>query len=163
MSDRIQLMRWGGDCLMEMQTTPEDVMETVSRFLMRFKISGKVMVVDIDQDWLYTVETLLEPWGFKVTTLAEIQQVWTVLDAVEPDALVLDINFPNIDGLEICKLLRRDPSWCQLPILFLSDSMEPDMQAQAFRAGADDYLCKAMMAQELPHRIMNRLQRSIGA
>ncbi|MGF1604094.1 MAG: response regulator [Thermosynechococcaceae cyanobacterium] len=163
LSDRLQLMQWGGDCLMEMKTTPDEVIETISRFLVRFNISGKVMVVDIDQDWLYTVETLLKPWGFKVTTLADVQQVWTVLEAVLPDALVLDINFPKIDGFEICKLLRRDPSWCQLPILFLSDSTDPEIQTQAFRAGADDYLNKSMMALELPHRIMNRLQRRVGA
>lgn len=80
----------------------------------------KVMIVDDDRHWLQSLPNLLNPWGFKITTLADPQQFWAVLQAVIPNMLVLDINMPEINGFELCQALRRDPHWQRLPILFLS-------------------------------------------
>ncbi|PZD70759.1 Alkaline phosphatase synthesis transcriptional regulatory protein SphR [Acaryochloris thomasi RCC1774] len=156
--DRIEVLRWGGRLFLELGQ-PEQVIEAVVQFLDRLNRSSKVMVLDDDQDWLYAVTTLLKPWGFKVTTLADPQQFWTVIKAVMPDALVLDLHLSEVSGLEICGLLRSDPVWCQLPILFLSAPADAATQRQAFKAGADDYLHKPIMGFELAERILNRLQR----
>jgi DNA-binding response OmpR family regulator len=117
------------------------------------------MIVDDDQDWLRTLPTLLKPWGFKVTTLAEPQQFWLVLQAVMPDLLVLDVNMPTMNGFELCQGLRNDPSWRRLPVLFLSVLTDSQTQNQAFTVGADDYLCKPVLGLHLANRILNRLQR----
>jgi DNA-binding response OmpR family regulator len=162
LSDRIEALRWGSQLFLEAQLHPEQIIGAVVQFLERLNISSKVMVLDDDQDWLYSVTTLLKPWGFKVTTLTDLQQFWTVLKAVMPDALVLDIHLSQISGLEICKLLRSDPHWCQLPVLFLSAATDPASQQQAFKAGADDYLCKPIMGFELADRILNRLRRRVS-
>ena len=159
LSDRIQAMRWGGKLFLEAQTSPEQIIEGVIQFLGRSRLPNKVMILDDDQDWLYALPTLLKPWGFKVTTLANPQQFWTILQAVTPDALVLDINMPQINGFELCQLLRSDPYWGQLPVLFLSALTDPISQRQAFKVGADDYLCKPVAGVELANRILNRLQR----
>ncbi len=161
LSDRIQAMRWGSKLFLEAQTPPEQIIEGVVQFLKRSKLPNKVMILDDDQDWLYALPTLLKPWGFKVTTLDNPQQFWTVLKAVTPDALVLDVNMPQINGFELCQLLRSDPYWRQLPVLFLSALTDPAIQSQAFKAGADDYLCKPVRGVELANRILNRLQRRV--
>ena len=161
LSDRIQATRWGGKLFLEAQTPPEQIIEGVIQFLGRSKLPNKVMILDDDQDWLCALPALLKPWGFKVTTLANPQQFWTVLKAVTPDALVLDVNMPQINGFELCQLLRNDPYWRQLPVLFLSALTDPSSQSQAFKAGADDYLCKPVRGGELAHRILNRLQRRV--
>jgi DNA-binding response OmpR family regulator len=119
----------------------------------------KVMIVDDDQHWLQTLPQMLEPWGFKITTLAEPQQFWTVLQAVDPDILVLDINMPDIDGFELCQALRRESRWQRLPVLFLSGLTDSMTQNHAFSLGADDYLCKPVGSADLANRILNRLQR----
>ena len=160
LSDRIQAMRWGGKLFLEAQTPPEQIIESVIQFLGRSKLPNKVMILDDDQDWLYALPTLLKPWGFKVTTLANPQHFWTVLLAVTPDVLVLDVNMPQINGFELCQLLRSDPDWYHLPVLFLSALTDSASQRQAFKAGADDYLCKPVMGVELANRILNRLQRN---
>jgi DNA-binding response OmpR family regulator/HPt (histidine-containing phosphotransfer) domain-containing protein len=120
----------------------------------------KVMIVDDDQHWLKTLPNLLKPWGFKITTLAEPQQFWTVLQSVTPDLLVLDVNMPDINGFELCQALRRDPCWQRLPIMFLSGLTDQTTQNQAFTLGADDYLCKPVMGVDLANRILNRLRRT---
>lgn len=117
------------------------------------------MIVDDDEHWLRHLPTLLKPWGFKVTTLADPQQFWPVLQAITPDVLVLEVNMPQINGLELCQILRSDPQWQQLPILFLSVLNDCATQQQAFAVGADDYLCKPLMGGELAGRILNRLKR----
>jgi PleD family two-component response regulator len=66
---------------------------------------------------------------------------------------------PEINGLELCQILRHDPHWQRLPILFLSASTNPLSQQEAFRFGADDYLCKPIMGGELAQRIRHRLAR----
>jgi len=119
----------------------------------------KVMIVDDDQHWLKTLPSLLKPWGFKITTLAEPQQFWTVLQSVTPDLLVLDVNMPDMNGFELCQALRHDPRWQRLPILFLSGLTDQSTQNHAFNLGADDYLCKPIMGVDLANRILNRLQR----
>jgi DNA-binding response OmpR family regulator len=119
----------------------------------------KVMIVDDDQTWLRTLPKLLKPWEFKVTTLADVQQFWTVLRTVHPDVLVLDVNMPQINGLELCQLLRNDPQWQRLPVLFLSVLDDSATQNQAFTVGADDYLCKPVKPVDLANRILNRLRR----
>lgn len=156
---RLEVARQGGKLFLDTSTAPEQVIALVVTLLTRSKLPPKVMIVDDDHHWLRTLPTLLKPWGFKVTTLAEPQQFWTVLQAVTPDVLVLDINLPEINGFELCQMLRSDPDWQRLPVLFLSALTDASSQQQAFTVGADDFLCKPLMGGELATRILNRLQR----
>ncbi|AKG22014.1 response regulator [Calothrix sp. 336/3] len=159
LDDRLQVMRRGGKLFLVTPTPPEQVIDAVVNLLRGDKIPHKVMILDDDQNWLSNLPTLLKPWGFKVTTLADPLQFWTVLQAVTPDALILDVNMPNINGFELCQILRSDPHWQRLPVLFLSVLTDATSQNQAFSVGADDYLCKPVMGVELANRILSRLQR----
>jgi PleD family two-component response regulator len=161
LSDRLEVVRRGGKLFLEKIIAPEQAIDTVVQLLRgaALETETKVMIVDDDRDWLKTLPILLNPWGLKVTTLAEPQQFWTVLQAVIPDVLILDVNMPQIDGFELCQVVRSDPSWRQLPILFLSVLSDRQTQYRAFRVGADDYLCKPVMGIDLANRILTRLQR----
>lgn len=157
--DRLEIVQHGGKLFLDISTPPEQVIATAVNLLKGSRLPTKVMIVDDDHHWLRTLPTLLKPWGFKVTTLADPQQFWTVLQAVTPDVLVLDVNMPDINGFELCQILRSDPHWQRLPVLFLSVLTDPTSQQQAFTVGADDYLCKPLMGSELATRILSRLQR----
>jgi DNA-binding response OmpR family regulator/HPt (histidine-containing phosphotransfer) domain-containing protein len=160
LADRLALLSRGNQIFVEPTSEPEIALKAVQKILNWNDRSRKVMVVDDDLAWLQTLPTLLTPWGFNVSTLAEPTQFWSVLEAVNPDALVLDVKMPDINGLELCQILRRDVRWQQLPILFLSAMTDPTIQQEAFTAGADDYLVKPVVGAELAHRIRNRLQRT---
>lgn len=159
LSDRLEVLRNGGKLFLTAQTPIEQVMTAVVHLLRGQDLPAKVMIVDDDRTWLSTLPTLLKPWGFKVTTLAEPQQFWNVLQSVAPDVLVLDVNMPQINGFELCQILRSDPHWQRLPVLFLSVLSDAASQQQAFTVGADDYLCKPMMGVALANRILSRLHR----
>ncbi len=157
---RLAVVRHGGKFL---NTTGLDAdrifTAATARLPAAMAVEVKVMVVDDDLDWLRAVPKLLQPWGMKVTTLADPHQFWTVLQSVDPDALILDIKMPEINGFELCQVLRSDPHWQHLPILFLTADREAISQQEAFNVGADDYLCKPVMGGELAHRIRHRLTR----
>jgi DNA-binding response OmpR family regulator/HPt (histidine-containing phosphotransfer) domain-containing protein len=156
---RLEVSRLGGTFLLEQSLTIAQTIGCAMELVQSPTLGAKIMFVDDDDLWLRSLPALLEPWRFKVTTLSDPQQFWAVLQSVRPDALVLDIKMPDIDGLELCQILRSDPLWKRLPVLFVSALEDTKTQDKAFRMGADDYLCKPVMGDDLANRIVNRLQR----
>ncbi|MGL5075532.1 MAG: GGDEF domain-containing response regulator, partial [Waterburya sp.] len=109
---------------------------------------------------LSAVRSLLEPWGIRVTTLETPVNFWSVLQATTPDLVILDIEMPEINGIELCQALRSDPNWQELPILFLTARQDVETIEQVFAVGGDDYISKPVVGAELIARINNRLDRS---
>ncbi len=159
LNNRLQASQWGGIFLSEKSVTSAQIITYAMGLVKSATADAKIMFVDDDDLWLRSLEPLLEPWRFKVTTLSNPQQFWNVLQSVSPDALVLDIKMPEIDGLKLCQVLRSDPHWQHLPVLFVSALEDVKTQNKAFTLGADDYLCKPVMGDELANRILNRLKR----
>ena len=120
----------------------------------------KVMVVDDDRLILHLLKAMLESSGFQVATLSDPQKFWQTLEEIEPDLLILDIQMPKVDGIELCRAIRKNLYWAWLPILFLTGQQDLDTARQIFAAGADDYLAKPIAALELITRIVNRLERT---
>jgi diguanylate cyclase (GGDEF)-like protein len=67
---------------------------------------------------------------------------------------------PHISGIELCQVVRNEPRWSGLPILFLTAHTDADTMHQVFAVGADDYVCKPIVGPELVTRIFNRLERT---
>jgi DNA-binding response OmpR family regulator/HPt (histidine-containing phosphotransfer) domain-containing protein len=160
LNERLAVVQKGGKFLSINHLTNEQIFSAATSLWRSATEPIKVMVVDDDVHWLRSLPQLLQPWEMKVTTLADPPQFWTVLELVQPDVLILDIYLPGINGLELCQILRGDPHWQHLPVLFLTAAQEPSTQQQAFQVGGDDYLCKPLMAETLAHRIRHRWRRS---
>ncbi|MBW4520969.1 MAG: response regulator [Scytolyngbya sp. HA4215-MV1] len=121
--------------------------------------SVNILVVDDDPTFLAALRPLLEPWGICMTTLEDPFQFWQVLPTADPDLLLLDVEMPELTGIELCQAIRTDPTWQGIPILFLTAHCEMATIQQIFAAGADDYLTKPVVGVELLTRISNRLER----
>ncbi|MDJ0742386.1 MAG: response regulator [Xenococcaceae cyanobacterium MO_167.B27] len=160
LSDRLEIVRKGGNLILQSPVEPSTVISSVTELIQNQGAAAKVLILDDDPQVLLSLEIGLKPWGFQLTTLESPQQFWQVLEKVEPDLLVLDIEMPEINGIELCQLLRCDRRWQKLPVLFLTVHQDEKTQHQAFAIGADDYICKPVVAGELANRIINRLQRS---
>jgi DNA-binding response OmpR family regulator/HPt (histidine-containing phosphotransfer) domain-containing protein len=159
LSQRLEVLRHGGKMFLPSSTPPDRVFAVVRQMLSDRPQGGTVLVVDDDPNWLRILPSLLKPWGFHVSTLEDPVQFWPLLESINPDLLVLDVKMPQVDGLELCQVLRSDPQWHQLPVLFLSVCTDPQIQQQAFRCGADDYVCKPITGVNLANRIRHRLDR----
>ncbi|MBD2564054.1 MULTISPECIES: response regulator [Nostoc] len=139
--------------------TPQ-VLKTVTQPLQNHPhAESKILVVDDDPQIQALLQTLLSPWGLKAIALEDPLQFWGTLEAVAPDMLILDVELPHTNGIELCRLVRNDPHWSELPILFLTVHSDAEMVNQVFSIGADDFVSKPIVGPELVTRIVNRLER----
>ena len=159
LSDRLEIVRKGGNLILQYPVEPSTAISSVVELIQNIGAAAKVLIVDDDPQVLLSLKSSLQPWGFQLNTLDDPQQFWSVLEEVEPDILVLDIEMPDINGIELCQILRSDRRWQQLPVLFLTAHQDKKTEHQAFAIGADDYICKPVIGSELANRILNRLQR----
>lgn len=159
--NRVQVARLGGRGFLHKSLPPTELLEAVTQVLQQARTAeAKVMAVDDDPQVLVTLRNLLEPWGLKVLTLDDPQRFWETLEESAPDLLVLDVEMPHLNGIELCQVVRNDPHWSRLPVLFLSAHTDADTLNRVFAAGADDYVSKPIVGPELVTRIFNRLERS---
>ncbi|MBC7825906.1 MAG: response regulator [Candidatus Parcubacteria bacterium] len=128
--------------------------------IQRSSQTDKILLVDDDPKILALLQTLLQPWGLQVSTIADPRQFWQTLEAVSPDLLVLDVEMPYLNGIELCKVIRNDPHWSELPIVFLTVHKDAEVVNQVFTVGADDFVSKPIVGPELVTRIVNRLERN---
>jgi DNA-binding response OmpR family regulator len=158
--DRVQVVRQGASLILQEPIAPDLLLASISDLLKGSGSDAKIVIVDDDPQILLTLKLALEPWGFQLTTVDRPREFWQVLERVNPDLVVLDVEMPDINGIELCQLLRSDRRWQHLPVLFLTVRQDEKTQHQAFANGADDYISKPVVGNELANRILNRLQRS---
>lgn len=154
---RLQVARNGGRFYLPQPVSPSQTITICQKALQDSSLGKKIMIVDDDIELLQALPILLQPWGFKFTTLDNPQQFWDVLQVVAPDLLVLDIEMPYLSGIELCKVLRTHNYWCKLPILFLSVHSDSTTFNQALASGANDFVNKPIPPRQLAHRIINHL------
>lgn len=120
----------------------------------------RLLAVDDDPSVLAALVALLEPAGLTVTGVTEPERFWAALRESTPDLVVLDLDMPEVSGIELCRLLRADPRWAALPVVFLTSHVGRDTIEAVFAAGADDYVRKPVIGPELVTRVSNRLERT---
>ncbi|MCS6814356.1 MAG: response regulator [Cyanobacteria bacterium] len=159
--DRLAVVRQGSYRFISKSTPLNQVLETVRDVLNQSRSSEMhVLALDDDPLVLVALQQCLSQWGIRVTTLADPGQLWSTLEADSPDLLILDIEMPKINGIELCQVIRNDQAWNSLPILFLTTHQDPETILQIYSAGADDYVPKPFTEPELITRILNRLERN---
>lgn len=160
-ADRVTAAKLGGQMFVQKPTTPSQVLQAVAEVLQQSNpIDAKMLAVDDDPQTLAALKALLEPQGIQLTCLEDPTQFWETLKSIQPDLLILDINMPGLNGLDLCQSVRRDFQWNWLPIVFLTVRTDAEALQLVFAAGADDYVPKPIAPTELSIRILNRLKRS---
>ncbi|BAZ20155.1 multi-component transcriptional regulator, winged helix family protein [Kalymmatonema gypsitolerans NIES-4073] len=159
---RVEAARLGAHTFFHKTTPVDEVLSVVRKSLNQSAGTdeAKIMVVDDDPVVLNHVKSLLLPLGFQVTTLQQPQHFWKELETFSPELLILDIEMPNFNGIELCQVVRTDSRWNHLPVLFLSVHSDAKIVRQVYAVGADDYLRKPIVEQELITRVLNRLERT---
>lgn len=119
----------------------------------------RILVVDDEADVLELVEFNLRQAGYELTSAADGAEALKKAKAQLPALIILDVMLPEVDGLEVCKLLRRDPTTARIPIIMLTAKASELDRVLGLELGADDYLTKPFSPRELLLRIKNLLQR----
>ncbi|NEO35250.1 MAG: response regulator [Moorea sp. SIOASIH] len=160
-AERVRVARLGGRGFLQKPVAPQKVMAAIAKALQQSgPPQAKLLIVDDDPQILDQLRTVLEPWGFELTLLNDPQQFWETIEQCSPDLLILDVEMPEFSGIDLCQVVRNDPRWGELPVLFLSAVQDAETVQQVFMAGADDYVQKPIRAPELLARVLNRIERS---
>ena len=161
--DRLRAVQLGASTFLQKPLAPDAVKQAVDDVLpARRAERARVLCVDDDPQQLDAARAFLEPHGLEVHTSSDPLHFWTRLGEVNPDLLVLDIDMPHVNGIELCRVVRADPKWRALPVVFLTARTEAETVYRVFAAGADDYVAKPFVGPELIARIRNHLGRPRG-
>jgi DNA-binding response OmpR family regulator len=124
-------------------------------------MAARVLVVDDDPTVSDVVRRYLERAEYEVTLAADGQGALAAVQEHKPDLVVLDLMLPGIDGLEVCRRLRRDDP--NLPVVMLTALGDEADRVVGLSLGADDYVTKPFSPRELVLRVQSVLRRSVRA
>jgi two-component system, OmpR family, alkaline phosphatase synthesis response regulator PhoP len=119
----------------------------------------RILVVDDEEDLLELVNYNLSKEGYRVHGVGTGEEALAEARKSLPDLIVLDLLLPNVDGLEVCRLLKSDPKTQQIPIIMLTAKSEEADVVSGLELGADDYLTKPFSPRVLLARIKALLRR----
>ena len=119
--------------------------------------TAKVLVVEDDRNLLDTIKYNLRKEGYEVVTAADGAKALETARAEKPDLIILDIMLPEVSGLEVCRILRKEMT---TPILMLTARVEETDKIVGLETGADDYMTKPFSLRELIARVRAMLRRT---
>ncbi len=118
----------------------------------------KILVIEDNKDYQFLIQTALGG-DFKVVCADSGKQGVELAREVKPDLILLDISLGEVDGFEVCHLLRGQKETTNVPIIFLSSRNDAHSKVMGFDLGADDYIEKPFEAEELKARIRVRIKQ----
>src|SRR5271166_6354315 len=121
-------------------------------------IAMRLLVVDDEASVREALALVLDLSGFEVATAVDGREAIRALAADSPDAVILDVLMPGLDGLEVCRRMRAVGD--RTPVLMLTARAEVSERVAGLEAGADDYLVKPFASEELIARLRALLRRT---
>lgn len=119
----------------------------------------KVLVVDDEKKLVTILKGYLEQAGYTVATAYDGQQALTVFRHEKPVLVLLDLNLPQIDGLDVCRTLRKESN---VPVIMVTARVEEADRLIGLELGADDYIVKPFSPREVVARVRAVLRRAEG-
>ena len=119
-----------------------------------------ILIVDDEADIVDLVSYNLKKEGFRVTAASDGEEGLGSIRKGKFDLVILDLMLPNIQGLEICRMIRNDPKTAHMPVIMLTAKGEEVDRVLGLESGADDYLAKPFSPRELVARVKAVLRRT---
>jgi|SRR5581483_2524285 len=120
-------------------------------------MSTRILLADDDQDFLEVTAYGLRRAGFAVDSVSSGSEALEVLHHSEPDIALIDVDMPNMSGMEVCESIR---SSSQMPVVLIGPRQQEKEIIRGFTAGADDYVVKPVGVQHLVVRLQAILRRT---
>lgn len=118
---------------------------------------ARVLIVDDSVVNLLLLSKMLMIKGYTVETATNGKKALEAIQANLPNVILLDVRMPEMDGYELCKILKSDPVTSEIPIIFLSSLDDVLTKIEAFQAGGIDYITKPFYPEEIVVRIQNQI------
>jgi DNA-binding response OmpR family regulator len=122
-----------------------------------------IWIIDDDEEMSHAIGLMLKMLDCEVTLFHTARSAaQTLLTGKTPHLLILDINMPEISGLDLLEFLRRRPEWKELPIVVLSSETADEAVDQALQLGADAYVVKPVTVEELEKAMTTALDKHVS-
>lgn len=113
----------------------------------------KVLVVDDEPNIIISLDFLIRKAGYELFIARNGVEALETVRAYLPDIVLLDIMMPDVDGLEVCRIIKSDPELQHIHIVFLSAKSKTDDIKQGLALGADDYVTKPFSTKALMEKV----------
>jgi two-component system alkaline phosphatase synthesis response regulator PhoP len=123
-------------------------------------VKEKILIVEDEKDIIKMLEYNLKKEGFKVVDARNGEDALDLALREYPDLILLDLMLPGIDGLEVCKTLKKEAKTASIPIIMLTAKSQESDKVVGLELGADDYITKPFSPRELIARIKAVLRRA---
>ena len=117
----------------------------------------RILLVDNDPDILKTLGSRLILEKFQVTTSLSGEIALEKIRKLKPDLIILDLVLPGIDGYEVCRRLKKDRRYRDIPIVMLATKDQPENKLLGIKAGTDGYITKPYRIEELLREVRRQL------
>jgi DNA-binding response OmpR family regulator len=113
----------------------------------------KILIVDDDNDTCLVMRRVFARWNWASESVTDSRQAHEAVRTFRPDAVLLDIGMPHLDGFAVLEALRSDQDVAAIPVLFYSAQTDGHTCERALAAGADDFIPKGISAKQIRERI----------
>lgn len=121
-------------------------------------LKEELLIVDDNPENLKVLGDMLRNEGYSVRAAKNGSQALASIESSEPDLLLLDVHMPEMDGFELCRIIRAKPQFKSLPIIFISALDDSFNKVQGFEAGGNDYMTKPFDLEEVKVRVKTHLK-----
>ena len=119
--------------------------------------AGCLLVVDDQESNNQVIGAALGHLGFEILPATSGPQAFQRLSVRRPDLILLDLLMPEMDGFQVCRRVRENPEWAEIPIIFLSSAIDKELIVRALESGGVDYITKPFNHAELVTRVRTHL------
>lgn len=127
---------------------------------MEKKMAAKILIVDDNPSVLKLLNINLSKAGYEIVEAENGEQAFDVANKTLPDLIISDIMMPQMDGLELCWMIRENSKVPLVPFIFLTSFDDQETEIKGFRAGADKYLNKPIERKDLLEKVAELLNRN---
>jgi len=120
----------------------------------------RVLIVEDDRTQALFAQSVLHGAGMKAEVQMQPDGVIEAIGRFDPDLILMDLHMPGLDGMRLTSLIRQQPAFQLLPIVFLTGDPDPERQFEVLESGADDFLTKPIRPRHLIAAVSNRIQRT---
>lgn len=125
-------------------------------------MTNKVMIIDDNETNLKLMDLVLSKAGFKTDTIINPKFAFDIIKDTKPTLILLDINMPEINGLQLCKMIKKDKEIKDIPVIFVSTLSDVKYIAGGLAIGAVDYITKPIKPEEVVARVSVQMQLALA-
>lgn len=119
----------------------------------------KILIADTDREFTDSINKIAQGYAAQVTTIESGAKVLEYAKSIHPHLIILEVELPDVDGIELCQSIREESTLSNTVITFLTNISDDYIQVAAFKAGCDDYILKTTKTRVLTYRILALLKR----